>query len=726
MLKPTQYNMGEEDDQYDFDDDAIITNPRMLNQWDKKAHGEFKAAIELWTTQVCDCVDADPISSTDKTFTKANMQLDIQNYICKQLANMFLPRDVIAEVAPLMHEKVKAAVLKKQAETLKLASRQRKSDQQKERRSLGKENENAFITIMLQGTNDKIARFLNKTHLTPAQYDNLLDLCKTKALLTMDQHDVAQYIIRSQYMAPQYVNIPDSFIDGSSSLKNKPFYQFDNTTGLWEHLEVHTAGHSQKVAILNHIIGIFTTMHGDALKLQTGFKTLTGKEAEETTPDKKKMVNCYAKNSGLLVKKLASRSFASGVWQDVTDWLTIESLDRFDPISPIIPMNNGKNIDIFTGEIIQRSVNDINKYTHSFNAHLVESITSFEPIDDNSLHATVYGELLKFTCGDKAKLLFLLKMIGIYISGDVSDKTILILVGEGNDGKSAFINLISAIVGKAADTVAPGVIFDTGMASSANSHTAHIDHCKGLRLGTKSEGNKGFKAWNLDLIKQFSGSDKVYNRAPSAADKSGNVFPIHLIVAGNPCDFPPLPSADKACESRFMFFLFSAFFDMGLGVTHTVTPVKTYDADRNFKARFSQPDYLNMVFTLISLAVRGHDIEANFTPPDYVKRVTENFMSGGFLYQDFVDLYCITDPLNRDTDGRLTMKTHVTKIHTAFKALNNNILPSGFKSVFASKFNLVKSGLEYYYGVSINEVAIDNELQRIGKAPLYRQVVQLE
>src|SRR5205085_1241519 len=137
-----------------------------------------------------------------------------------------------------------------------------------------------------------------------------------------------------------------------------------------------------------------------------------------------------------LITKLQTDSFMNSTWNIILGDIEID-FDRYrDKISHIIPMNDGYNINIFTLQRTKRTIKDF--YTFSINGYFDPIITSIIPQynvkNDSSesmftiidAHKLIYDFFWKITCEDQELIIYLIKMLGIYISGDYKDQSLLI------------------------------------------------------------------------------------------------------------------------------------------------------------------------------------------------------------------------------------------------------------------------------------------------------------
>lgn len=109
---------------------------------------------------------------------------------------------------------------------------------------------------------------------------------------------------------------------------------------------------------------------------------------------------------------------------------------------------------------------------------------------------------------DKDMMHYIQKAVGYTLSGSVQEQCLFILIGNGRNGKSTFLDIISDLAGDYAANIQPETIMVKKMPSTANSDIARL---KGARLVTTTETNDGVR-FNEGLLKQLTGGDKVTAR----------------------------------------------------------------------------------------------------------------------------------------------------------------------------------------------------------------------
>lgn len=109
---------------------------------------------------------------------------------------------------------------------------------------------------------------------------------------------------------------------------------------------------------------------------------------------------------------------------------------------------------------------------------------------------------------DKELIEYIQKCVGYSLTGSTREQCMFILHGNGSNGKSIFLEIISELMGNYAMTMQAQTIMVKQNQSAANSDIARL---KGARLVTSSEPNEGVRL-DEGLVKQLTGGDKVTAR----------------------------------------------------------------------------------------------------------------------------------------------------------------------------------------------------------------------
>ena len=111
--------------------------------------------------------------------------------------------------------------------------------------------------------------------------------------------------------------------------------------------------------------------------------------------------------------------------------------------------------------------------------------------------------------GDQELIHYIQKAVGYSLTGSTAEQCAFFCYGTGRNGKSTFLDTISAMLGDYAVNIQPETIMIRHNAGNgANSDIARL---KGARFVTSVEPNEGMKL-NEGLVKQLTGGDKVTAR----------------------------------------------------------------------------------------------------------------------------------------------------------------------------------------------------------------------
>ncbi|WP_373804583.1 phage/plasmid primase, P4 family, partial [Jeotgalibaca porci] len=123
--------------------------------------------------------------------------------------------------------------------------------------------------------------------------------------------------------------------------------------------------------------------------------------------------------------------------------------------------------------------------------------------------APIWNNFLKETFQNNQDLIsYVQRAVGYSMSADMSEQVMFILLGEGNNGKSVFLNVLEDAFGTYSMNMQPSTIASKVGSQSADSDIARL---KGARLVTTTEPNKGMKL-DEGRVKQLTGGDTVTAR----------------------------------------------------------------------------------------------------------------------------------------------------------------------------------------------------------------------
>jgi putative DNA primase/helicase len=212
--------------------------------------------------------------------------------------------------------------------------------------------------------------------------------------------------------------------------------------------------------------------------------------------------------------------------------------------------------------------------------------------------------LTRVTGGDEELIRFLQRVAGYFLTGDTSAHALFFAYGTGANGKSVFVNTLSAILGD----YAKATPMETFMASRDDRHPTELANLRAARLVTSVETEEG-RRWAESRIKQLTGGDKI-----SARFMRQDFFEFQpqfkLLIAGN--HKPALRGVDEAIRRRFHLLPF------------TVTiPKDERDPSLTERLRAEWP-------AILAWAITGLQdfFETGLAPPSAVLAATDEYLDG--------------------------------------------------------------------------------------------------
>jgi putative DNA primase/helicase len=147
------------------------------------------------------------------------------------------------------------------------------------------------------------------------------------------------------------------------------------------------------------------------------------------------------------------------------------------------------------------------------------------------------------TDNDEGLIRFLRQWCGYCLTGVTIEHAMLFVHGDGGNGKSVFINIVSSTLNDYAATAA----METFTASNSDKHPTDLAMLRGARLVTASETEAG-RAWAETKIKQMTGGDRITARF-MRQDFFTYMPQFKITIIGN--NKPALHNVDAAARRRF-------------------------------------------------------------------------------------------------------------------------------------------------------------------------------
>jgi putative DNA primase/helicase len=176
-------------------------------------------------------------------------------------------------------------------------------------------------------------------------------------------------------------------------------------------------------------------------------------------------------------------------------------------------------------------------------------ITKIATVAPNGTAPTWLAFLDRVAGGNQELVDYLQRVAGYCLTGSTQEHALFFLYGTGANGKSTFLNAITAALGDYHRT-AP---IETFTSTNTDRHPTDLAGLRGARLVTSIETEEG-RRWAESRIKTLTGGDKIAARF-MRQDFFEFTPQFKLIIAGN--HKPGLRSVDEAIRRRFNLIPFT-------------------------------------------------------------------------------------------------------------------------------------------------------------------------
>jgi len=276
-----------------------------------------------------------------------------------------------------------------------------------------------------------------------------------------------------------------------------------------------------------------------------------------------------------------------------------------------LPIQNGKKIDLRTGQITERTKEDY--FSYECPVTLTDKLEHAEKFFSQVMPKTELREYLR-------------KVLGYCLTGNMDARCFFIWYGDGSNGKSVIMKLLKCILGALYHQCGKG-IFMKGSQEKAEGASPDKVALIGVRNGVYSEGDT---ADNIDINESFlrmvTGKDEINARALFRAPLT--FFPIcklHLLS-----NYKPDLNGDKAMRERVRYLFFnSSFVD-----TPDSKVENEFKKDDDFIDSLCG-EYLSEVFSWIVKGSIEYYKTKSIIPPEEFKNKTNEF----FDLQDSITSY---------------------------------------------------------------------------------------
>lgn len=343
--------------------------------------------------------------------------------------------------------------------------------------------------------------------------------------------------------------------------------------------------------------------------------------------------------------------------------LSVIQLNEFDQNMFLFNTQNGY-LNLKTGELLEHDRKQF--FTKISNVEYTEKI-------DCPLWINFLNQIFD---NNQELIRYVQKIVGYSLSGSTEEQMMFILYGNGRNGKSVFLDIITEMLGSYATNIQPQALMIKQNASGANSDIARLN---GARLVTTTESNEGARL-DEGLVKQLTGSDKVTARF--LYENEFDFIPqFKLWMATN--HKPIIRGTDEGIWRRFAIIPFAVQI-----------PESQVDKTLKYKLR-------RELTGILKWAVDGFLLwqREGLREPLIIKQQREEYRVEMDTLEAFISDCCIRK------DNSKMKAQELYKIYKSWAIENEQYLMSStkFGREMNKKFQKIRSNGSYYIGIQLIE-----------------------
>lgn len=335
--------------------------------------------------------------------------------------------------------------------------------------------------------------------------------------------------------------------------------------------------------------------------------------------------------------------------------------ETFDKDQHLLNVQNGY-IDLKTGEL---NNHDKNKF--------FTKIASIEYTDKIDCPQWI-DFLNQIFDGNKTLIDYMQRAVGYSLSGSTEEQVMFILYGNGRNGKSVFLDIITEILGNYTTNIQPQTLMVKPQSGSANSDIARL---QGARLVTTTEPNDGMR-FDEGLVKQVTGGDTVTARF-LYGDEFDYDPEFKLWMATN--HKPIIRGTDDGIWRRMVIIPFTV-------------QIPEHKVDKNLKYKLRRE-----MTAILNWAVEGYQEwkRIGLNEPDVIKQQRGDYRKEMDPVEQFIDDCCIRRNGER-AKGSLLYESYKEWAKDNHQYMMNHIK---FGKEMSSKFQKITSNGVHYIGVRL-------------------------
>ena len=355
---------------------------------------------------------------------------------------------------------------------------------------------------------------------------------------------------------------------------------------------------------------------------------------------------------------------------------------KLDVSKHLLPIKNKRVINLKTKEIRQRTKDDY------FTYELDLDYTTEQP---NAKR--FYSQLMK---EDVEKTKYLQLCTGYSITGETDQKCFFVMLGSGNNGKSAYMNLSLSLFSSFYTNVTKNVIFNM----NDNNNLLHVAKLAGKRIGALNEPSDTMH-FDEASVKALTGNGDSVTGKFLFQNTFDFVPIIKIFVLTNKVVY--LDASSQAMINRFHLINMNAVFSENPDYSKG-----EYKIDSDFITRL-KTEYKNEVFSWIVDGAFMYYQEKKITKPESIIKDQNIYVNNIDSIQSFIDLKCTVDIKKRNNRKVLYDQfiNHCKECGDTFVG----VTPQKFYDCLQKKgFGVMKSnGYMFITGLQLNTMDDDSD-----------------
>lgn len=282
--------------------------------------------------------------------------------------------------------------------------------------------------------------------------------------------------------------------------------------------------------------------------------------------------------------------------------------------------------------------------------------------------------LMQIFDGNRALINYIQRAVGYSLSGSTEEQVMFILYGNGRNGKSVFLDIITEMLGNYTTNIQPQTLMVKPMSGNANSDIARL---QGARLVTSTEPNDGMR-FDEGLVKQITGGDTVTAR----------------FLYGDEFDYDPEFKLWMATNHK----PFIRGTDDGIWRRMVIIPftvqIPEHKVDKNLKYKLRRE-----MTAILNWAVEGYQEwqRIGLNEPTIIKKQRQDYRTEMDVVELFIEECCIR------REGEREKASDLYTVYSSWAKENNQHLMSNtkFGKEMAQKFQKLTSNGVKYVGIKI-------------------------